>query len=740
MTPLPRAATAVCAALLLSASARAQTPPKPLTLDVLYDPEGKADFSGSAPRDVTWIDDVRYHWTRTDPTTRRAEHFVGDADTGDARRLFDPAWLESELAAAGVPARDAGRAARRRRYAMDKPRTEMVLAAGGDLFRVRFEPARVTRLTRGPGKDEEPALSPDGRRVAFVRDHDLHVVEVDGGALKRLTADGSPQRLNGILDWVYQEEIYGRGIFKSHWWSPDSSTLAYLQLDETRVPRYTLVDDVEEPLEVETTPYPRPGEPNPGVRLGLVRASGGATRWIDLGPYASAYPLVVDVAWAPDGTLAYQVQDREQTWLDLNLASTDGATRRVLRETTRAWVEPHGSPHWLKDGTFLWFSERDGWKHLYHLRADGSVIARVTAGEWEARELHGVDERAGTVFFSGTERSPIGLDVYRVGLDGRGRRRLSSAPGTHVASFAPSMARYVDTWSDIRTPPQARLHDAEGAERRVLDAKPLPALAEYRFSPPEFLQVKTRDGFAMEAMMIRPPGFDPSRRYPVLQSTYAGPHAQRVRNAWGDVGHAFLQLIAEQGVIVWVCDNRTASGKGAVSAWNNYRRLGITELADIEDGVAWLKAQPYVDGARVGIEGWSYGGFMVSYALTHSTSFAMGVAGAPVTDWRLYDSVYTERFMRTPANNRAGYDETSPLLAAGKLHGRLLLIHGAIDDNVHPQNSIRFAHALQKANRPFRMMVYPQSRHAVTDRALVRHLRGLVLGFVGETLLGRPAP
>jgi dipeptidyl-peptidase-4 len=240
-------------------------------------------------------------------------------------------------------------------------------------------------------------------------------------------------------------------------------------------------------------------------------------------------------------------------------------------------------------------------------------------------------------------------------------------------------------------------------------------------------------------MLIKPPGFDPQRRYPVLQATYAGPHAQRVKNAWGEISHLFLQLIAQKGVLVWVCDNRSASGKGAVSAWSAYRRLGTTELADIEDGIEWLKRQPFVDPARIGIEGWSYGGFMTAYALTHSTSFAMGIVGAPVTDWRLYDSVYTERFMGLPAGNEAGYADTAPLRAAASLHGRLLLVHGAIDDNVHPQNTMRFAHELQKAGKPFRMMVYPKARHGVVEAAQVRHLRGLVLDFIEETLLaGKP--
>jgi dipeptidyl-peptidase-4 len=241
----------------------------------------------------------------------------------------------------------------------------------------------------------------------------------------------------------------------------------------------------------------------------------------------------------------------------------------------------------------------------------------------------------------------------------------------------------------------------------------------------------------MEAMLIKPPDFDPRRRYPVYQQTYGGPHAPQVANRWGGTGAMYHQMLAQKGILVWICDNRSASGKGAESTWVNYKRLGETELQDIEDGLAWLKQQPWVDGSRVGINGWSYGGFMVSYALTHSKSFAMGIAGGTVADWRDYDSIYTERFMLMPQNNPEGYKASSPRFAAKDLHGNLLLVHGAIDDNVHPQNTMQFAYELQKAGKPFRLMLYPKSRHGVTEQALQKHMRSMMLDFVTENLLER---
>jgi dipeptidyl-peptidase 4 len=430
------------------------------------------------------------------------------------------------------------------------------------------------------------------------------------------------------------------------------------------------------------------------------------------------------------------VQDREQTWLDLDFAdATGGPPRTVIKETSKAWVEDPGRPRWLKDGTFLWSSERTGFKHLYHYRPDGTLVRQVTDGRWEARTLHGVDEAGGWIYFSGTERSPVGGDVYRVRLDGSGFQRISAAPGTHNAAFNPSFTLYIDTWSDLTTPPQVRVHRADGTEARTIHADPVKALAEYRLAKPALLQVKARDGFVMEAMLIKPPDFDPSRKYPVYQHTYGGPHSQSVRNAWGGTSYLYHQMLAQKGIVVWICDNRSASGKGIESTWPAYLRLGETELQDIEDGLAWLRSQGFVDGSRIGINGWSYGGFMVSYALTHSRSFAMGISGGTVADWRDYDSIYTERYMKTPEHNPDGYKSAAPRFAAKDLHGQLLLLHGAIDDNVHPQNTMQLAYELQKEGKPFRLMLYPKSRHGVSEPPLVKHLRATMLDFIEQTLL-----
>lgn len=722
-------AIALGASLLAALPAAAQQ--KPLTVDAIYDPDRKVEFGGAPATGLAWLSDTHFLWSKGSP----AAHLKVDALTGRSEPFFDAARVERALVGEGATAELARQAVGSRTLAMNAARTALLLPIGGHLYTYDLAAHKAARVTRGEGAAEEAAFSPDGKTVSFVRNHNLTVASAAGAGERPLTTDGSADILNGKLDWVYQEEVYGRGIFRAYWWSPNSRYLAFLRLDETAVPKYTIVDDIPTRPVVEVYPYPKAGDPNPAVKLGLVDVSGNAPpRFADLGKYAGEDILIVDVAWRPDGQVVFQVQDREQTWLDLNLADpATGAVTTLFRETTPAWVEVSGSPRFLKDGSFLWLSERDGWKHVYHYRADGTQPKQLTKGEWEVRTLYGADEANRLLYFSSTDRSAIDRDVSRARLDGTGRVRLSAVPGQHEASFNPSFTHYLDTWSDAHTPHQVRLHRADGREARVVDANDVPALREYRLARWEFFQVKTRDGFPMEAALIKPPGFDPSRKYPVYQHTYGGPHAPQVRNGWYSAS-LFLQLVAENGVVVFVCDNRSASGKGLVSAATAYKRMGPQELLDVEDGVGWLKSQPWVDPERIGIGGWSYGGTMTAYALTHSRSFAMGIAGAPVTDWRNYDSIYTERVMRTPAHNEEGYRVTSINRAAKDLHGQLLLIHGTIDDNVHPQNSLQFAYELQKAGRPFRMMMYPRTRHAPAEPLLVKHLRTGMLDFIRETL------
>lgn len=720
--------------LLLSTAAGAQQ--RLLSIDAIYDPATRVNFGGTPPTDLTWIDQGHYQWVRRAESGGGREWVAVDAATGRAEAIFDASKMEAAVAAiAGVSRSDAAAISRSADLSLNGARTEALFTIAGDLYVYEFTAARAVRLTKTAGEEEEATFSPDGRQVAFVRGHNLFVVDVASQHERAITTDGGDQILNGKLDWLYQEEIFGRGYFRGYWWSPDSSRIAFLRLDEYPVPEFTVVDHIPSRPGLAVSDYPNAGDPNPTVRLGIARVAGGEPQWVDLAAYSSGEPLIVDVAWAPDSAhVSYQVQDREQTWLDLNVADTGGKPHTILRETTKAWVNHNGSPLWMKDGSFLWQSERSGFKHIYHYKADGTLVRQVTSGPWEVRALYGVDRASGWVYFAGTERSAVMQDVYRVKLDGTGFTRLSTRSGRNRAVFDPTFTRYIGYWSDVITPTQVRLHNADGSEARVIDANPAPNVAAYGFIKPEFYQVKTRDGVVMEAMMIKPRDFDPTKKYPVFQHTYAGPTSQSVLNSWQGSDYFFLQLLAQNGVLVWECDNRSASGKGAVAQWPIYGRLGEIELQDIEDGIAWLTQQPYVDGSKIMLSGWSYGGFMVAYAMTHSTTFAAGIIGGPVTDWRNYDSVYTERYMKLPKNNPDGYQRTSATAAAAHLSGKALIVHSLTDDNVHMQNSVQFAYELQKAGKPFEEMFYPRSPHGITDPRLNKHAHQLMFDFVMRTL------
>jgi dipeptidyl-peptidase-4 len=698
-----------CACLFaLAAPASAQQ--RMLTLDDIYGVAPRAAFSGTAVPAFTWID---------------GDHYALPRPTGD-RGIVD--WI-SVAAATGATAPLCGTAPRPRTLSFDARHASALFSMADDLYVVNCADGSTRRVSSSPGGKDEASLSPDGKYAAFVRGNNLFMIDLSTGTETALTQDGSEKIRNGKMDWVYEEEIYGRGTTRAYWWSPDSSRVAFLRIDDTPVSTYITLDDISYDPKVETWRYPRAGDPNPAVTLGVARA-GGSVNWMDLSPYSGADFLVVRVGWTPSNQLVYEVENRIQSWIDLNVGG-----KTLFRETSKFWInaEDQTTPTWLRDGSFLWLSSRSGFPHIYHYNADGTLLNAVTAGRWEVRAIHGVDDAGGWVYFSGTERSAIGGDIYRIKFAGNGLERLSQTPGTHDAEFSPSFAYYIDKFSAVMTPTQARLHRADGREVRVLHANGVDAFGQFKLSTPEFVQVNTRDGFTMEAMMIKPLDFDPRRKYPVYQFTYGGPHAQQVKNSW-TLQTMYHQLLAQKGIIVWICDNRSASGKGIEASAAVYRRFGQSELRDIEDGVSWLKQQAYVDGTRIGLHGWSYGGFMTTYALTHSTSFTMGIAGGTVSDWRNYDTVYTERYLGRPQDNAEGYRDSSPRFSAANVHGSLLLIHGAIDDNVHIQNTMQLVYELQKANKPFNLMLYPKSRHGVTDPALVRHLRGVMLDYTLEHL------
>jgi dipeptidyl-peptidase-4 len=445
----------------------------------------------------------------------------------------------------------------------------------------------------------------------------------------------------------------------------------------------------------------------------------------------------VRVGWKPDSSaLVVQLQNRVQTWLDLlSVAPSGGAPTRILRDATKAWIEPTDGFEWLDGGKqFLWCSERDGYKHLYLYDANGVLVRRLTSGEWEVDELVGCDEPARRVYLLCDRDDRKGDSLFRLSLDGGELERIGSAGGQHAIAMSPDFRHYVDTASSVNFPGSITLRDVDGNEvSRFWKADPK-LLTDAGLGTVEFVKVTARDGFELDAQLIRPAHFDPAKQYPVMCYTYSGPHSQSVRDGWGGFTLLFHQLLAQHGYLVWICDNRSASGKGLASAATSWKNFGAQELADLEDGVDWLVEKGWADPARVGLWGWSFGGYMTSYALTHSQKFSLGIAAGSVTDWRLYDSIYTERYMDLPQVNAKGYDESSVLKAAANLSGKLLLIHGAIDENVHLQNTMLLVEALQNAGKSFELMIYPGNRHGVTLPDQRKHLYAMMLEFIRKNL------
>lgn len=727
-------------------SPAAQAQEKMLTFEELYGPGQRANFYGDLPYVNQWLaDGKRYLEYGYDNKANAPVLMAVDARTGQGTPFYDAAKMESALEALpSVGKAGAARLARPFRIELNGAQTTALFDYAKDLYVYEFATGKATRLTNSPDAAEtNTSFSPDGQRVAFVRGGNLYTVSIAAPTKEsQITKDGGGAILNGRLDWVYEEEVYGRGDTDGYRWSPDSKAIAFLRIDDTPIKPFEIVDQLPRLQNTEAERYPKAGDPNPLVSLGVAPGDGsGTVRFVDLAKYPEGDRLIVRFAWHPDSKhLTFQAQNRNAKFLDLNVADVQtGAFTTLVHETAAAWVEIIDNPRYLPDGSFLWQSDRTGYRHIYRYDSAGKLVGTVTKGDWDVRDLLGTDT-SGNVFFTASEHSPIAKHAYRARLDGSGSPlRLTQAEGDHDVRFNPTFTLFLDTHADAFTPPDLRLREAaDGKEVRILgdneETKRL--LARYKRSKPQLVSVKARDGFVLEGCVIRPPDFDPAKKYPVFCPVYAGPGLQTVRDDWGGNEAMWYQFMAQQGYIVWMCDNRSASGKGVKSQWTAYKNLGPGELADIEDGLNWLKAQGGVDANRIAISGWSFGGFMTQYALTHSQSFKVGIAGAGVSDWRLYDTIYTERYMDTPQANPDGYRDTSPTNAARNLSGRLLLLHGMMDDNVHVQNTVQLAYALQKAGKDFEMMLYPspRSRHGIGDPQQSLHLHTLEWKFLKDNL------
>ena len=581
-------------------------------------------------------------------------------------------------------------------------------------------------------------LAPDGMRLAYVLGNDLYVLHLGTGETWRITSNGSAERFNGKLDWVYQEELYGRGRFRGFWWSPSSTHLAFLSLDESPVHSFTVVDHLVEDhfrVETEVTNYPKAGDPNPIVSLGVCQIQESTVAWMDLEKFQQDEALIVRVDWTPDGAHCLAtVQNRIQNELAVVALDPNSAEGEVwLQEESDTWVARPRAPHWLADGSFLFLSERDSWWHLYRRQPDGKVV-QISKGEWEVRSIEHVDEQTGEVLLETNMGYAPGNQFLVVHLDGSEPRRITQDRGSHRLSFNGDRSLFLDHLGSLIEPTEVRLcRSSDGAILQVLGRGSVPAARDYGMSRWERITIPTRDGITLDGSLLKPVPFDSDQRYPVWIPTYSGPRSPSVRERWNS--SAWYQFLAQHGVIVMQVNVRSASHAGRAVVGQAYKRMGVLEVRDMEDAVDWLCQNPWADQGRVGISGHSYGGFMTARCMLTSDRFRLGVAGSGVYDWRMYDTIYTERYMSTPQLNPEGYQETSCLPQAKNLRGFLHLSHGLMDDNVHVQQLFHLTDALQQAGKTnWSMMVYANSRHGISGLARTRHARQITWDLIQEHL------
>jgi dipeptidyl-peptidase-4 len=736
------------------------------TLEWILDPENSRALNG--PR-ILWLADETL---LLDDASKTQEE--------RALELFDPRTLERRVAGDQQKILEAWKQA----LGDDRAPEWVGLPSGaavdsktllyqrqGDLFLLDLESGVLRRVTNTEEREVAARFSPDGHRLAYARDNDLYSADVASGRERRLTRDGGPARLNGVLSWVYQEEIMGRRE-DGFWWSPDSSALLYLQTNESSVLKYPLVDYEPPKADVLWQRYPKAGSVNPTVRAGIVEAGGAGqkhptesgegsgTLWIELDRVSkdgTPPEYIARCGWLADSSAAVLVTlNRAQNHLEIWKADRHtGLLEKLFEESSPTWIDLHDDLIFLPGGQrYLWVSERDGYRHLYLHDLEGAPPVQLTSGEWVLKSGHGHgssrwpgsvawadagqgDAGNGFVVFHAANPDPIETHVYRVDLDGGNLTRLSQGGGTRAISFSPGGAYYVERSSRTGVPPQLTLHRADGSLLHVLKASATDLLEPLSLKPPKLFTVPAADGTTLTARLFEPDPVAEGKTYPAIVYIYGGPGRPAVSDRWTRVWYLWSQLLAKRGFAVFTVDPRSASDQGRAREDTIFRRFyGAGELEDILAGVRYLKGLPFVDPQRVGIWGWSGGGSNTLYAMTHSKEFRAGIAVAGVADWSYYDTIYTERYMGHPDVNEEGYRASSAAQAAKDLHGRLLLVHGTGDNNVHPQNAIRFADELIAAGKQFDFMLYPRRGHGIHDPAARQHLFRLMLDFWERNLKG----
>lgn len=590
----------------------------------------------------------------------------------------------------------------------------IVLTKENDLWSFTLGDMEAVQLTRDEVPEVNPAMSPAGNMVAYTKNKDLYIYDLDNKSEKRLTFDAAGKIYNGYASWVYFEEILGRGSrYAAFWWSPDGQKIAYLRTDESPVPEFTITR-IDEPDGLhgtqEVVPYPKPGDPNPKVKMGVVNVNTAETVWIKTDYSVDQY--IAWPFWKPDSKkLMVQVLNRDQNHMKFILADiSSGEFSTIYTEKRATWVDFFEDIYIMNNGSgFILRSFMSDWYNLYYYNWDGKLVSRITNADWRVTGINRVDEEAGIIYFSGTGPESTDSHIFRVGLDGKGLLQFSKEPGSHSANISPGGKYIIDTWSNIDTPPTMVAYDSKGKPVRTIEEGIKQEFDPAKDSRSELVKIPSTDGFMLPALISYPVNFDENSKYPVVFTIYGGPDAGGVRNSYRGYRPSWY---ASNGIITISVDHRASGKFGKKGLDYMHRNLGKWEMVDYGEAVKWLRQKPWVDPSRMGITGSSYGGYTTAMALTYGADlWTHGIAGSSVTDWRLYDNVYTERYMDTPADNPEGYKNGSVLTYADRLKGKLYIVHGTADDNVHIQNSIYLISKLQDEGKDFEMMFYPGGRH-----------------------------
>ncbi|MCS5663228.1 MAG: S9 family peptidase [Flavobacteriales bacterium] len=599
-----------------------------------------------------------------------------------------------------------------------------------------YDRERKTTQVLSEGKQRLAQFSPDASKVAFVRENNLFIKDLTGDSETQVTTDGERNKIiNGATDWVYEEEF---AFDKGFQWNASGTKIAYYRFNEEAVPEFSMDVFSELYPSQHRFKYPKAGEANATVEIFIYDLALNNTIEANIETETEFY--IPRIKWTKDeNVLSVQRMNRHQNNLDFILVNAnDGSAKTIFTETDEAYIDVTDNLTFLNDGKhFVWTSEKSGYNHIYLYNLKGKQVRKITKGDYDITDFYGLDENTNTVYFASAERSPLHRDVYSVQLNGKNKTILTNKVGTNSATFSSNYKYFINQHSDANTPYYFSLFDAKGNEVRSLknNISLNTTLSEYALSQKEFFNFETSEGVNLNGWMMKPHNFDPTKEYPVFMYLYGGPGSQQVTDSWGGSNFLWYQMLTQQGFIVACIDNRGTGARGTAFKKCTYQQLGKLETQDQIEANRYLAGLPYVDGKRIGIFGWSYGGYMSSLCLLKGAEyFKMAIAVAPVTNWRYYDTIYTERYMRTPQENASGYDDNSPINHVEKLKGEYLLIHGSADDNVHYQNTMEMANALVNANKQFDLFIYPNKNHGIYGGYTRLHLFTKMTNFIKQNL------